>query len=612
MPASYPVTVYFYTGFNTGNVPAEASILENAQHRDYDAVFKFQSRDNATIRLNAEWAEIKDADYLKLSVAGDLPVYYVVNQVVMLSAKTAEMRLTMDPLLSCGGLSAISVVDGWESRAHVGVSEDGLFENILPEPWTPMNQLRIVDEPETIHDSLGEIEEFIITGSTTDLSQIESYAARVFSSSTGVDVAVPELPALALNKNSDVTFDGRKFTLPSVGLYAIKKYNAPQTSIPEWMSIARSIGVDSALTGSYVLKESDIIVYYRTDSGITTDPTVGNVNDTVDIAGKNTQYTIASNYQYATVKNKKALALYNMYNVTSASSGSTMEFKASEIYISNKQGPVFVVMIDPSPNGTAYCKPLVYEGQSTPKTQQSVAGLPWLNSGLIMSGASGGAITIANAGRANRLVNHNAFISTSKNILEENQLAAESTVSLVKAGAGTLASGLTGDIGGTVSGIADMATAGVARQTGMARLAIEGSDITYQAEYKMGDNLFTSQVSANVTAPEILFPVSVNNSAYYGNSFIITHIGLSANDLNRFDRFLTMYGYAVDRPLTKAHLQNRTHYNYIKTSEAHFKAPAVSMTMLNQLAEMMNRGVRIWHELPNATAFNDNPAKEGT
>lgn len=614
MPASYPVTVYFYTGFNVGNVPAEASILESAQHKDYDAVFKFQSRDNATIRLNAEWAEIKDADYLKLSVAGDLPVYYVVNQVIMLSAKTAEMHLTMDPLLSCGGVSALTVVDGWESRAHVGDSEDGLFENILPEPWAPMNHLRILADPQEINPKPSSDKQYLqLVASTINLAGMTDYAATVLTSAENPDasVVIPSLKPLEPSQFTEVVFDGEGYTLPGLGLYFMPTFY-------EEIAAARQIGVESALTSTFVIPSTMVEV------------PVGSPYQ--QLVGKVTDYDIVSGYQYGTVKNKKALALYNTYALLSAASGSVAEFEASELY-SGSSSPSFRVKIDPSPTGTAYCQPTYYEGRQVKRLEHSVAGMPWLSAGMIMAGASGGALTVANAGRANKLVDHNLGISAQLNYNAGGKVAvsgASGTLGDVVKGVGAvLTGGLSLNVGRdpeagnrlgvSMSGGIDtsqlnsgIGTSAAYAKADLERLIIEGNDMNYQAAYKMGDNMFNAQVSANVVAPEIRFPVSVNNAAYFGNSFLVYHIGLSTNDLNRLDKFLTMFGYAVDRPLAKAHLTNRTHFNYIKTTDAHFKAPAVSMTMLTQLSEMLNRGVRIWHELPNAAAFNDNPAKEGT
>ena len=630
MPQSYPVRVYFHTGFNTGNIPSEPSILEQAEYKDYDAVFRFQSRDLATIRLNADWEDIMDADYARVGSADNSPVYYVVNSVVMLSGRTAELQITMDPLLSCGGVSSLTVVDGWLSRAHVGATEDELFNNILPEPWAPQNRLELVDEPQAIHEYSQE-DTINVVGSTIDLWKILGYEALVFEaadSTTADAMYIPKLPP-----SEDFTMLSmldHDFTLPGITLYE-DKAEGDGANVPGLknlttalaVSIARSIGVDSAITSSYVLPKTGLDFETTLTGAVPVGYLVRDYK-IKKITSTPVEYNSTSKYGYGTVKNKKALALYNTFTIMSASSGSSTTFESYEIF-NNDAAPKFRVITDPSPTGTAYCQPKTFEGYNVKRLEHAVAGLPWLNSGMMMIGASGGALTIANAGRANRLIEHNQNIAAEKNALQgaafavRNPGAANPMLGKIGAGVssvgGTVFNAVSGNVAGAIQSASSIPAAGqepIALGYDYQQFFKNAQDIAYKSSFEMGDNLFSANVSSNVVAPEISFPVSINNSAYFGNSFIIYHVGLSDNDLARFDKFLTMFGYKVDKPLAKSSLNNRKHFNYIKTTEAHFTAPGVSAAMLSSLSDMINRGVRIWHELPNAAAFNDNPAKEGT
>ena len=74
MPKSYAVRLYISTGFNKGNIPSSPSVLETAPHYDVDAVFERQNRNNGSIRIKAQWDDIKDADYMMYSKSDQVQI----------------------------------------------------------------------------------------------------------------------------------------------------------------------------------------------------------------------------------------------------------------------------------------------------------------------------------------------------------------------------------------------------------------------------------------------------------------------------------------------------------------------------------------------------------
>lgn len=606
MPEAYPIEVYFYTGFDKANVPAEASILDGAVKKSYDAVFMFQSRNLSTIRLKAEWSEIKDANYVKLSPTnGDLPVYYVVTGVVMKSAMTAELSLLTDPLLSCGGLSKISVLGGWCSRAHAGLSGDGLFANIIDEPWSPSNQLRIVDDPVLIHDTTSE-DIMTMVGATIDLYDMLDYSSTVLSTGDEAlpSVTIPTLKTLDSKHYTTLSMLDHSYKLPGIGIWWMG-ITSPNNFIPQAIAATRQIGVDSALTSAYVLGREDIdfVTYEPTGS----DPVEKNY-PYVSITGKTRIYPSKLPYAYATVKNKKVFAVFNVYTIISSASGNSAEFKAEELYSGGSE-PNLRVVIDPAPSGTAYCQPTYYEGKPVQRLEHAIAGLPWLNAGMQMEGASGAGLITVNAQRKNSQVKMNAIYQQES----ANQQAMTDTAQNLLGGVTSAFGAVTSPTpSGLMGGIAGVIGGAINQENITEQFRIGTESRVENTRWTMGDNKFSSNVASAVVAPEIKFPVSVNNAAYFGNSFIIYHVGLSVNDIKRLDDFFTAYGYAQDKPMDKALMQNRTKFNYIKTSGAHYMAATVSPSMLQALEDMTDAGVRIWHELPNAAAYDNNPPKEGT
>lgn len=606
MAETYIVTLYYNTGFNQGNVPGDVGVLTSATQRTFDSVFLFQNRYRASIKIKAEVSDVQEADYCRLGTTVEVtskPTYYVITGYEMLSSHTARLDLLLDPLLTSGGLTNLSVIGGWVERAHVGKSGDTLFSNIISEPWQPSSRL-VIRNRKLIHDDIPEASLHLV-GTTTDLSSTEWYAKTVISTAEsaeqlGGSVTFPALPSLSVG-GTIVQFQGNDYQLPGIRLF-----NLDDQDIRDAVSILRSIGVESAITTMYTIPATDVT---------TSTMTVGEnqLPGYQRIIGKTTTYSSGFNYLYGTVKNNKAVCLYNTYTVLSTSSANKAEFDAHELY-SGGSSPDFKVSVDPAPNGTCYCQPTYFEGASTQYLEHSVAGMQWLNAGFVYEGSSGSAITIANAGRQNSIANlQTNFANTmldrqALSLYEENVAdrfdALLNTIPLI--GGGSISDwSLLGPAAG-------YARANQAYERNLQNLDLQRQFNNTSLQAQMGDRMFTAAREALVAAPEIAFPVNVNASCYFGNSFMIYQTTLSDNDLKRFDDFLTQYGYSMDKKLEMSDLNNRTYFNYIKTSGAQLKSSYAGQKVLDDLATMFNNGVRIWHVLPTNTAYNDNPAKEGT
>lgn len=65
---------------------------------------------------------------------------------------------------------------------------------------------------------------------------------------------------------------------------------------------------------------------------------------------------------------------------------------------------------------------------------------------------------------------------------------------------------------------------------------------------------------------DIKFPVTPQMADYVGNSFYDMRYRLSDNDMQRFDDFLSSFGYAVDEVLSRACFLGRTNHNYVKAN----------------------------------------------
>ena len=602
MPQAYDVTLYFDTGFNRGNIPDSPNLLVGFQSKQYDAVFEWQDRYLAEIRIRAQYDDVKNADYLKLGES----TYYVINSVQALSPNTVSLDLTMDPLTTAGGVASISVLSGWAERAHA--TSDGLFENILPEPWTPSQ--RMLNRSRVVFRRKNKGEDVLrVVVATCDLRKTELTARTLTDAAeSNGTVTYPELPLveqgtpgiLTMVQGSGNNADVVRFSywMPP-GMYLFDMDNA---AIQKGLNAIRSIGIESAIVASYEIPKQYLLFSPAATFGthVFEDGFISNIAAKIEVLSDD---SLA--YSYGTVKNKKALCLHNDYEVASISSGSTNSFAAKDIY-NGDTTPQFVGLSDPASAGCPYFQPRYFDGRETAPFAEAVAGMPWLNSGIFYTTASGSALTLANAGRKlNRLAVEQDIAEGGYNLAQiRNGVSAATDFAgqVLGAGPNTLLEGF----GATaLNAVGTLANAGI----NAADIERQRKNTRTRNELTMGDNIFETN-RALMQAPEVAFPVSVNASAYIGNAVTVTHYTLGDNDLKRFDKFLTMYGYAVDRAFALTDMTSRTKFNYVKTSDVHLKAATVPMNILANIQDMLNSGIRIWHVAPSQEAYDDNPVKE--
>lgn len=596
MPTIYNIRLFYNTGFDTGNIPDSPAILDTCEYKDFDAVLMRQSRGLATVKLRSDYKSVRDADYCRMTSNGDT-AYYVITDIVMLTDNTAELSMTMDPLTTAGGISKITIIGGQAKRAHV--SDDTIFGHILPEPWAPSNRL-MIRHKKTIHGVEENAGKVNIAIATCNLNKTEEYEAIV-AEAIEARVAFPKLPSMGLRQGTvmyyppdDPELKGFAYQMP--GMYA---FNLSSSDIKDGSDAARSMGVETAIMNMYTIPSLDIKSATLEGGDVAPD-------HYTEIVGNKIVYPSGMPYKYHTAKNNKAVALYNNFLVSSISSGNSMSYAAHDLYAGG-EAPDFATKADPSPNGTVYCQPTWYEGQPTLKQEQAVAGSPWYNAGYVYQGSSGGGMAMMNARRANIQLEIDRDYNQSAYRAQQAKQVIGAVSDLV-----------TGDMGvvdaGSNSGKAF--AAGFGMVTNLANDAIDIMQTERERKYdygnktrQMGDNLFDASAQANLAAPEVAFPISVTAASYFGQAFQISQITLTDEDLERFDNFLSAYGYAVDKRFVASDLSNRTKHNYVLVSDCQIKSSNASRSVCQQISDMFGAGVRVWHVLPNSTALYDNPIK---
>jgi len=122
-----------------------------------------------------------------------------------------------------------------------------------------------------------------------------------------------------------------------------------------------------------------------------------------------------------------------------------------------------------------------------------------------------------------------------------------------------------------------------------------------------------------IQTPQTWFPVDNTLSLFYGNSYYVIRERLSDADTIKFDKYLTMYGYAVNEPLTKECFYGRQYFNYIECEDLNVGKLNVGsetgniqecpLRLKQSAIQMLENGVRIWHTQVTQEAFNNNPIK---
>lgn len=550
--AVYSIKGYFNTCFNSLNIPDSPDVLATASSKTFASNWLLQNKDLTAVRLNATWEEVQNIDYVAIGNS-----YYYVKGITMLTEVCAELSLVLDGLTTAGGVNAVGITGGWCKRSHTG--NDALFGNNIPEPWQPSEPLEIVGLKKHI-ESTGD--GWTLVCSTVDLTKIESVAQEYLDKDNAVVCYVPKVPPVTTESimEADIPVYGLKSqTLPNTSLFYVD-------NVLEAIAHVRELGIESCLTGAYVLPREwgDIGFGER------------NVVNTI---GKLYSQTCGGAISYGSVNNKKCFSQYNEFSIVAMATGDKITSEAHDIY-DGGASPTVIMFSDPSPeNGKPYAQFKNFLGNQQLPFQNCVQGGTWLNQPMAFSGTSGSLIAQTQFTNRQDLAetrnNVNYGMSTAGNFLS------------------AIGSALTGNLSGVLGSAKSQAESAINYEFANQQRQLE------RAEF---------ETAQTINAPDVKFPRSSSIQAYVGNGFVTYQTRLSAKDLSRFDRFLTMFGYAQSKPLEKSDFTNRRYFNYVQADGVNVSGN-VGLRVRENIVEQLSGGVRIWHTLPNASYYNSNPIK---
>lgn len=585
----YTVKCYKETGFSAGNIPSSPTVLEKASSVTLQAnqVWKLQDRFLSRVKLSMSWEVAQTVDYMKIGNN-----YYTVEGIEMSNGNVAVFTIALDPITSVGGVSGFSIIDGWVERASPRT--DVLFDNIMDEPWSPKNELVSEAPLSIIAGNKGEQQPII--GATIDLmDDVGAVAKTAIDSATSAEVTFPYIPMA--DHKTHVFIRGEPFNLTaSPELPGGALFDATNETVLRNVSYAFGLSMQDGITSSYLVPKGYIGQGFSPNNG-----------RWLAIGSDVIKKSIDRPYRYGTYvpKNNKVFALFNNYSVFGISSFESKTFEAKDI-VNNDNQPSFMLYADLSPSGRPYFQPMTYHGRNTLVFQEAVAGSNWLNNQITF-----------NISGQDILANANYYNSQFNNLLNYEYGMRKSAVSDTPKMIGLgieAASNIRGMENDQMSlfkqGKLEKAKEYAGAASGIIQFGFDtfvdrwDRGVDYRTKSRNTDFYF---MTSQIKAPEFYFNSNISTSLFVDNGFCVIQTHLSEGDMERFDKFLTMYGYADSRKLEQADFTSHVHFNFVQASNVAVKGPP--MMLCNMISEYFAGGVRLWHELPNQDAMSNNPIK---
>lgn len=599
------IRLYYETGFNAVNIPDSPALLETMNHADFPALDILQGEHLSYVNVKATRAQVKNADYMRLTDGTDT-FYYIVEDFTMTSTDVSMLSIVMDYFTTHGGVTGIAFLDGVVERHHVAVEDDKYGAYTEDDPMlVPSKELEF-DEVSLFTDMVteGTTKSHIILETTLDMKEIATNANAInYNTAGGDSVTVPLVNATTKVSTVNVYVDAND---PSV---LTKEFITPKTvycdagneNVISAIGRARSLGVEDGILNSYIVPDAAVVDYAN---GVDAD---GNV---ATITGAHKFENTDLDFEYATVNNKRVLyGSLNSFMLVSPANGNSVTFKPEDIAYNSfgdiTTSPRVCMNTDPRPDGRPYFRFEYYKGNNYDFFLNALKGMEWANAPLVYQRRSG---------EWQAKLQHDATTG----MLEREQNMAntankiQATLGLI--GAGKQVTNFAGmekqqafeqsmntnyNIGSMGFNIGmDFVTSGM-----QASLAKRQTEMHFKDAFLQEA---VGYVSGKVVAPDLRFAMSETLRDFRGNGCIVYRYRPQTSDIEKLDKVLTMYGYKDTNVLAghEEYMTNRRKFNYLKASGVSV-AGNKPKWLRDGVAMQLSVGTRIWHVKPDASAYTD-------
>lgn len=579
------VKAYLNTGLQINNSLDDINQLDalGFSSRSFPNIAIKQDRGRISIRINASYENIKDADYIKINDVG-----YWVTGINMLNDNVAEVGLQQD-FVTTVGVSGLEVVSGWCTRRHV--LDDTVYSNTLDEPFAPTNPLKI-DFGNEITGSGAAGTSRVIIVSSIDLTNVSDLEAKSYEDLDEDKVLVPQLPTCS---DSHTIYVSHIVGTNQSRVPMTQAYAGGDSIILKALGTVRSLGVESCIVACYNLPG-------EWASGTASGSLYSQLTD------NSQNVNSAFSMSWGNYKNKKVYSgQFQKILVYSLASGDYSENRVEDIINPDSNLITWFVAADPRFNGNPVCRPLYYHSTLNNKLMSTVNGAKWQQTPITYQGASGYGFLQENLRTQVEKMNTQRLYgvlgslsgmlggSTAPQNIYQTQGANGGFNGFYDASHGF------GDAGARWGGQLNPLGLAGSFLGGVASIGSMNANIMYNKR-----ELFNSYSQA-MTTLDVEFPRIPSFQDYVGNNFYEMRYRLSDNDMTRFDNFLTQFGYAVDEVLKLECFSGRKHFNYVQGRDVALKKSGVPQYLLEGMSKVIESGVRIWHTAPAHSKLLDNP-----
>ena len=590
----YNVTLYYNTGFNSINVPDSPSLLYKCTAVNFPALKIVQDRIISEIQIKAKWKQVKNADYVRLQDNEDLTElsFYSIDDVTMLSTDVAKISIVFDAWTTAGGVNGISeFLDGMCERHHVAKKDDTWGKYSQDDPYLSPSKPLLISYGDFYFTSYrGQAsDETAFIESTVDLQWLTDHKDVTVYESAKNELLVPAIPAPTFTTTCHagvvspyvINATDLQTTMPNSVIYMRVYDKNIDDDFNFSLQKLRALGLESVIKNSWVVPQE----YWDNSRSRCNE---GSRTEVTNLCGRLQSIPCYAIDSQSDIKGKALPEVSNercnygqwhSVNFVAIASGNSMKYRLEDVCAGPSEFNI-CMWADPRPNGSPIYAPEFYKGATAGNNilVNSVKGLTWQKLPIIYYDKSGSEIDTVKFNTCQRIKNENAAMNEVNSALS----TVGSLTSNIEKGniAGSILSGVTG---GTTSAF-----------------------IARKRQNEAMQELQNFEIAQTVVVPEVNFPRSESVRDYFGNGLYIYTVSPAPEDLKKFDKILTMYGYRDTIPIEKSFLTNRSKFNYIKAGGVSVKLSSdFPIYIRNEIASQFKTGLRIWHVLPDASCYTD-------
>lgn len=566
-------------------------------------------------------------------------MFYIVTDYRLTSPDIATLYVTPDYVLSNGGYSSLTFLDGVIERT---TNPDDKKPSIaLDDEYTAPHLPLSVDfaEVNTRDDTASMMtNDTIVVESTADLVDPIDWKESNVLTAPSKTTGGTEMYQLNPKLNHVV---GR--TTYQVGINGNYKHaSAPGTrqyfysqAIGENIDELQQLGVTGALISSVVYPGE----YFDSSSFLSSGDHVSQIKSNVTSHSVNMggykPYT--NNYSYTPDNVQLYVNTVNKYGIVTAS-GEQAEYNFNEIvYDSGKniigayvtQSPTVLTLADPRPTGKPYFRFRNYlrTGDSSDIGTLNVffrgclSGLQWSNAQLTYQGASGSYFNTLRYGlnQKSAALDYNKQYESNASAFRSAYYDITNTRSNAFVNAtGSALSLAFGDSDKKIGAISSIGTSlnnltKAEANWNETKTMYANTNSYNQQAYALNQELAAANYAeANMVAPTVAFPF--NADAYrdfIGNGCLVYRYYYKEDDLKRIDKLLNMYGVKTCRQMTSADFSQRTKFDYVRAGGVSVSNENLPMFVREAIGSALSVGIRVWHTKPSNSyyAAGGNPSK---